>query len=247
MEKGCANRLQLKRLNMKKMTAIAILLALTVIAVALYFAKQHFIREGGGGGAVLWNPDEAYLFMYDCPDGFLMTGPELLAEPIREYFNAPAMPAEGKCFLTVLRVTRSGMERHVQEFETSIDDFTPLDGAIYAHCPGGMCKWNGDKFQLITHDEEQRVGGFPHLSEGEFSNVNGWSERWIRAAFDDQKMDPFKLSITINSSTALLVSGSNPVSVDVKRPNGTTERVWYHKQHTRWVSGATYRRVFDKY
>jgi hypothetical protein len=232
---------------MKKTTAIAILLTLTVAAVALYFSQHHFIREGGGGGTVLWTSDEAYLFMYDCPDGFLMTGRELIAEPIREYFYSTASPTDRRCVLTVFHVLPSGVDRHTQDFETTIDHFTPLDGAIYAHCPGGMCKWNGDKFALITQDEEQRMGSYSRLAKQEFSNVNGWSERWIRAAFDDQKVPPFKYSIQVDGSITVLVSGSNPVSVEIQRPNGGTEKIWYHEQRTRWVSEATYNRVFEKH
>jgi hypothetical protein len=231
-----------------KIVIVAVLIIIAgVCAWNFWVGGLHFIRADGGGGSVLWNGDEAYLFVYDCSDGFVLSILEYLTEPIREYFYAPAIPADSKCVLTVVRVTSSGVERHFQEFEGGIDHFTPLGGRIYAHCPGGVCKWNGDKFELITEEEERNIGGYPPLSEEEFSNVNGWSRRWIRGTFVGQTTPPFEFSIGLNKGSTLLVKGSNPVSVDLQRSNTGSERIWYHEQRTRWVSRATYARVFGRH
>jgi hypothetical protein len=107
--------------RVKAILAIVVLLAVVVLAWAWNFAELHFIREDGGGGTVLWNADEAYLFVYDFPDGFVLTIPQYFAEPIREYFHAPVIPVDSKRILTVLHVTSSGMDRHSQAFVASLN------------------------------------------------------------------------------------------------------------------------------
>jgi hypothetical protein len=71
--------------KMKKKIIAAIVLILAAALLAAPFAKLHFIRKGGGGGTVLWNSEGAYLFLYDCDDGFVFKVPEYLAEPINQY------------------------------------------------------------------------------------------------------------------------------------------------------------------
>jgi hypothetical protein len=161
-------------------------------------------------------------------------------------FRAPTLPLNRKCILNVLRVTQSKVERHEQELKGSVDVdyFTPIDAAIYADCPGGMCKWDGEKFELVPKEEESRLGGYQTLSKHEFTGVNGWSERWIRGTTVGEAPAAVKFSVEVNPRTTLLVNGTNPVHIDLQRADGTSQRIWYHEQRTRLVSGATYKRVF---
>jgi len=221
----------------------AITVALAAFAL-LAFAKLHVLRDEGGGGYILWKGDEAYLFMDDRPLGYRVSMLGYLLEPLREYFNAPVPSDDDKWHLAIIRITPAGVERHDQEPEIGIAGFTPIFGDIYAHCPGGICKWTGSRFQLISEQEEQRIGGEGAL-KGEFTAVNGWSKRGVRGSSIGDYASHYEFSINLDEQIKLLVRGGNPVSVDVLRPDRAPERVWYHEQRTRRVSAAEYRQVFS--
>jgi hypothetical protein len=227
-----------------------LLIALVLIAVGAMVAfprmKFHFIRSAGGGGELLWKNDEAYLFLYDRPFGYYLSGAQWLAEPVNEYFYAPAIPDDDANLLTILHVTPSEVERHMQKSKIGIDSFTPLGDAIYAGCPGGICKWTGSQFELITSEAEQKMGGRSHLSNdwNEFTDASGWSKRAMRATVPGQPPIHNQFSIAVSKQLKLWVTEGNPISVDLQRPNQSTERIWYHKQGTSLVSRAKYDHVF---
>ena len=139
------------------MTALAVLLIGVVIAFPS--ANFYLIREDSGGGKLLWRNDEAYLFLYDAPDDFRLTGSQLLAEPIRDYLRAPALPANRKFGMTILHITPSRLNRYTRNSQIPINSFTPVGDTIYASCPGGVCKWTGSQFELITEDQDREMGG----------------------------------------------------------------------------------------
>jgi hypothetical protein len=230
----------------KALAACATILIL--VAIMTFFWHLHFVRKGGGGGTVLWNSETAYFFLYDCDDGFVFTVPEYLAEPIREYFRAPALPLNRKCVLSVLRVSQSRFERHDQELEEYVDFdfFTPIDDAIYAHGPGGMYKWNHGKFEELSKDEESRLGGEQSLWKlQEFTSVNGWSKRLIRGTSVGETPAAVKFSVEVNPQTTLLVKGGNPVSIDLQTAEKSSKRIWYHEQNTEWVTPWAYHQLFQ--
>jgi hypothetical protein len=217
------------------------------VALANYFWHLHFVRKDDGGGTVLWNSEAAYFFLYDSDDGFVFTVPEYFGELIREYFRAPALPLNRKCVLSVFRVSQSGFERNDQELDEYVgfDFFTPINGDIYAHGPGGMYKWNQGKFEEIPENEALKLGGEQSLSEQEFTSVNGWSKRFIRGTLAGEAPDVVKFSVEVNPRTMLLVKGTNPVSIDLQRADGKAQRIWYHEQKTEWVTPWAYRRLFE--
>jgi hypothetical protein len=177
-----------------KVTIVIVLAA--VVGVSL--VKLRFIRDEGGGGWALWRNDEAYLFMYDRPIGYRISILNYLLEPIWEYFYAPALPEDDTWNLSVIRITPAGEERHDQQSVAPIDRFTVVNGGIYAHCPGGVCKWTGTRFQLLSDQEEQKMGGEGRLSKEESAGAGGWSSRGIReGSVGDPTVMSFRLRCMI--------------------------------------------------
>lgn len=233
---------------MKKVSFVILLLVLVLGAVlALAHSRFYLIRAGGGGGELLWRSGEAYLFMIDRPFGYRLTLSELLAEPINEYFYAPTIPENDSYALTTIRVTSSGVDRHVQKAAVGISSFTPIGDAIYAVCPGGTCKWNGAQFELITSEEEQKMGGSGRLINdwNEFRDANGWSKRSIRAVGPGETPIHGQYSTQISKDLTLSVTEGSPTSVVLQRRDGSTETLWRYKQGLSVVSRATYNRVFE--
>jgi hypothetical protein len=231
---------------MKKIILLAIALLILWAIIAFPHTNFYLIRASGGGGELLWRNNEAYLFLYDAPDGYRLTGASLLAEPIREYFFAPAIPDSRKIAVTILHVTPSGVEHYVQNSEVAIESFTPIAGAIYAHCPGGICEWTGAQFELIKADEEHQMVGETHLSSdwNEFSDAKGWSKRKVRSTGPTETRIHGQFSIQINEQLGIFVTEGNPCSVELRRPGHSSERIWYYKRGTSIVSKSTYEGVF---
>lgn len=223
-------------------------IAAAIAAIALLvFLKVHVIKDEGGRGYVLWRADEAYLFMDDRPIGYRISVLGYLLEPIMEYFYAPAIPHDEKLDLAIIKITPAGVERHDQTSTVGIGAFTPIDGEIYARCPGGICKWTGTQFQLISDQEEQKIGAEGALKM-DFADINGWSKREVKAAWaGDTPSKPYEFSIDLSQGIKLLVRGDNPVSVDLLRPDRAPEKVWHHEQYTRRVSGAEYDQIFGQH
>jgi hypothetical protein len=222
---------------------IKILLIALAVAVALAsFMNVYLVRIDCGGGGLLWKGDTAYMFMGDCKAGVKMSLIRYLMEPIMEYFHAPAVPEHSKFVLTAFRVSPAGVERYVSQ--TDLSDLSTIGSEIYARCPGGVCKWTGDRFVLIAAEEEKRLFGNSTLSRGEFTNVNGWSKRGIQSSALYQETIHYELPVELNEELSLSVRGSNPVSVDVLRRGRPPERIWYHEQGFRRVKKTEYEQVF---
>ena len=227
-------------------TKVRATIAVVLAAIAMMaFVKLHFLRDENGGGEVLWNADEAYLVMADNPVGYRISLLGYLLESFKEHFYAPALANDDKLILSIIRITPNGAERHVAESTVGISAITPIGGEIYAKCSGGVCKWTGMRFQLLSDREETDMGGQGRLSEGEFGNVNGWSRRGINATRVGRNPSHVDFPINLNGRITLLVHEGNPVSVDLIRPDHAPERVWFHEQSTRRVSAAEYRQVFQ--
>lgn len=232
----------------KKKLIVAVFLVLGAV-VALPLIKFYLIKSDGGGGDLLWRNDEAYLFLYDGPVGYHLSCAAWLMEPINEFFYAPAPPENHAVFMTVLHISPSGVERHIQESKISINSLTPLGETIYSSCPGGICKWTGARFELISNEEEQKMGGWKHLSNdwSEFANADGWSKRMIRSVGPGETTVHGQYSIEVGNQIKILVTEGNPTSVDLQRPGKPSERIWYYERGTSMVSEAKYKRVFGSH
>jgi hypothetical protein len=228
---------------MKIKAIVAVILAAVAVSALV---RLHFIREEGGGGYILWKDGDAYLFLWDRPFGYSISLFNYLLEPVWEYFYAPSVPDNEKWHLAIIRISQSGVERHDQEFAVDVTYFTPVGDEIYAHCPGGVCKWTGTLFQLLSDQEVQTIGGEDQLSKGEFTGVKGWSKRLVRATGAGDAPQSYEFSLDLSSGDKVIVRGSNPTSVSVLRPDHNTEQVWYHEQRTRRVTAAEYKDVFRK-
>ncbi len=233
------------KLNMKK---ALFFLALVVISAALLFPriKLHLIREDGGGGVLLSKDNEAYLCMFDRLFGYYMSGAQLLAEPINNYLHSPTIPRNDSHALTIIHVTRLTVERHFQKSTIGIDSFTPIGDSIYATCPGGICKWSGVRFELISSEEEQKMGGRNQLDNDwkEFTAVDGWSRHSIKAVGPAGAAVHDQYSVDVSKQFVLLVTEGNPTSVYLQRPNQPKERLWYYKLGLSLVGKDKYESVF---
>jgi hypothetical protein len=232
----------------KKKVIVAILLALAAFMV-LPLVKFYLIKSDGGGGYLIWKNDEAYLFLYDGPVGYHLSWAAWLIEPVMEFFYAPASPENNTVIMTILHISPSGVERHLHVSPNGTD-ITPIGNVIYSFCPGGVCKWAGDQFELISNEEEQKMGGLKHLmlnDRSEFTIAESWSKRLIRAVGPEETPVHGQFSIEVGNQIKIFVTEGNPTSVDLQRPGQLSERIWYYKRGTSMVSEAKYKSVFGSH
>ena len=236
--------------TMRKNTKIPV--AIGIIAAILLFAASfnlYYLRDDSGG-QLLWNADEAYLFMTVARRGVRLSYLEYRTV-LKEWLNAPAFPTNQRVFLSVIRVTPSGIERHVGKVvgETADipDFFTPIRQTIYANCQGTPCKWVGDHFENATPAEQKELDGINHLASDIDMSMNGWSKRGVGAVAGDSQF-----SIEIGKQLTLKVrqgnvyrSSSDSATVDLYRVGQPPQQLWHVNGQPRRVSKREYEQALS--
>jgi hypothetical protein len=232
---------------MKKRLTLAVL----VIAVAiLVFGKIYIIRDDSGGN-LLWNSNEAYLFMDVKRRGFEIRYLEYPWVMIKESLYGVRLPDDQRTTVTVVHITASGVERHVveasdEEQANTPDFYTPLQGYIYANCEGFLCRWTGNKFETAIEEEQRRLGGTDQLIE------KNMEKGWFKRGFAEGSSN-YEFAVDVDGKFSLQVTnkvmdkGSHAmVSVGLVRPGQTLEDIWNLDARPRWVGRTEYKRALEK-
>jgi hypothetical protein len=240
---------------MRKVTKIEIALVLLAVAIVASTVLKIHYRRDDSGGVVLWNADQAYVFISVTSRGYHTGYLEYPWDVFKEYVHAPPVANDERSSFTVIRVTSSGVERHVVDVAENTPGnrpslFTPFEGYIYANCQGALCKWSGTGFEPATEQERQRFGGTSHLTPEIDTNVDGWTKRGVAAG----PADTFaRLTADVGGRFELLEksdpidrTGYAAISLYAQRPGQAPERIWYLDGHPRKVSKAEYELTFGR-
>jgi hypothetical protein len=253
---------------MRKRTKVMVAIVICAAAVAASALRIYFIREDSGGD-VLWNANEAYLFIGVSRRGAHVSYLQYPWMIFKEYVGGVRLPDNERGSVTVIQVTPSGVEQHIVEVANTSPgsgpgEYTPFEGRIYANCPalGGLCRWAGDHFERATEDESTRLvsSSFPDskgwsnrvfgLTSWPLDNLGGWSKRAIGAGpantFARLTADVGGRFTLSEKSDPLDHTGYAAVSIYVQRPSQTPERIWYLDGHPRRVSKAEYELTFGR-
>src|SRR5271165_6760333 len=187
--------------------AVVLMICVALVAAASF---RTYAIIGGSGGDVMWNPSEAYIFMFVSNLGYTANGLVYPWVLFKKYilggFAALEDPTDQRAYLVVIRATSSGVERHVVKLADRMNggpgrdpsEFTPLEGRIYAYCPWvgghfiqdghwvgndmdhGLCWWTNDHFKKATDEERRRLHGIQRLTKGALENDENG---WSRLAF----------------------------------------------------------------
>lgn len=227
------------------------LVSVLVIAIMAFgFGKIYAIRDDCGGD-LLWNADEAYLFIGVARRGFRISYLEYPWVMLKESLYGVRLPDDQRTSVTVVHITASGVEQHVVEMLDERPANTPilytrLQGNIYANCGGNLCKWTGNKFEAATEQEQRRLDGTSQLVEKNMED--GWSQRTFGGAPTDYQLavdvgQTFKLGVT---NKLLDRTRRSIVSVDVVRPERSPEAIWHLDGRSRRVSKSEYEQAFAR-
>ena len=233
---------------MRKRATTSVLIVIGVIVLGLMAVlslKVYYLRDDSGG-QLLWNPNEAYLFVHVARRGLRLGLLEYPYVAFKEWVHEPAVPTDQRVFFTVIRVTESGIEHHVAKVADDTADiphfFTPVGQTIYAYNQGTVCKWVGDHFESATQEEQQKFDGINHLAADVDANINGWSKRGVGAVAGDSQY-----SIEIGKQLKIVVklgnvyrSVTDSAAVDLERAGQPAQRLWHVDGRPRRVSRREY-------
>jgi hypothetical protein len=212
----------------KSKIAVAIIVAAVVTAASF---NIYFLRERSGGYAV-WNPSEAYLFVVASSVGLHVRSVRYPWALFKEYVGAIEGADDDRAYLVVIRVSSSGVERHILKllpreeggYGGDPSRYTPIDGRVYAFCPfligqsmqngrltgnhlnEGLCWWAGDHFEKATESERRAIMPddlFTH-SRLTTGDFNNDANGWSRTVFGAGPVAR-KLTIDLNDKSQLLV------------------------------------------
>jgi hypothetical protein len=241
----------------KKATAVIFVMVVLVATVVASLLQVYSLREDSAGD-VLWNSNEAYLFIDIAYRGTQLSYLKYLWMAFREHFGGVAVFTNERRSVTVLHISASGIEQHSVDVPAAPPgiwpgEYTPLDDRIYANCPaiGGLCRWAGDHFEPATAEEHQRFDGISRLTTVDILNASGWSKHAIASGPEGL----FARSTTNVDGQFTILEKSEPIdhsgyaafSIYVQRPGQPTTRIWYLDGRPKRVREGEYKRTFGAY
>ncbi len=225
---------------MKKVIITSLLLATVLLAGVL---EVHVVRPAAGLGQLLWDDDEAFLFIEETVDGLRM--------PYLQY-GAAAVPAyllgfqpssrDQKSTRTIIRITAQSEEVHVLRMPHGPFSLRPLGHRVYARVNGVPMRWSGSRFEPADVNEWAETVRLP---SSDFSNVNGWSNRsdvlhrgigetryWLRLG--GEAVDVINVNNFFEKFNA----------IDIQRNGAARKRLWSIDSNIKWVGQEQYLAAF---
>jgi len=224
-----------------------VILTLLACVFAAAGLNAYLIRTDAAGDA-LWNSKEAYFFISRARFGWHVRWigyPLMVAGKIFGYIEPPDDRSET---MYVLRVTSSGVERHVLDLQDGQAGgpsmLTPIGDRIWTNFPalGGLCWWAGDHFERSTQEESRGLGGIEHLwhlNNRAYRDEGGW---WNAGVAPDQTV-----VISLEDGTEISAYGGGrrvPLSIQMRKQGGEPSTVFSVDTGAGLVGGSNYQHAF---
>ena len=215
-----------------------------LVLLSLFF-EFHLVQDGAQDDVLLWNSEEAYLFIGWGRSGYHISGFEYLFSYIPAYFGIPRTVDDNRLSMVVFRITPTEVERYVSEpyhMYRGFLAYLPRDKTIYAYDGGAMLwKWAGTHFE--TAFPEKILLDEKLLSEKkDYTNLSGWSVRHSLTTW------PSKSEIELQGRPVIFLMTSKKsgkeVLLDVQLPGATPRRILHTNSGLHLVSKSEYDRTF---
>lgn len=238
----------------KTTAVLAAAIAVLLLSVVAPISKVHLLLDGGGG-TVLWNDNEAYLFIAIRHLGHEVNVLRFPWFYAKNYLGGVEDPDDDLGSLDTIHITSSAIEHHVQRIDynppgSEPEMYTPLEGHIYVNYParGGLCRWVGDHFEPATASERQRLDEIAHLTNKDVDHgENGWSKRSFQVSPGDSD-DTFTVEVgnyfRLSASDLGAKNGDRILSINLLRSGHAAEKIWDAHLHWGMVNKAEYEHVF---
>jgi hypothetical protein len=162
-------------------------IALIFIAFLMVLALTPTYRiQNGASADLLWNKNEAYIFVNTYHKGWQMSSLHYLGATLREYFNTGTPYAEKQTSILVLHLNGDRVDQYAVK-NISLDFYTPWEGSIYANSNGSLMRWTGSSFEKASSgDQEKFNNAKQHRSLG--ATEDGWTINRLFLTGDREKM-----------------------------------------------------------
>jgi hypothetical protein len=228
-----------------KRTMLPILIALVGSVLMLALLHVHLIRDGANGDLV-WNANDAYLFIHSYRRGWDMTYLQYARAFVKESLGSAApTPSDQRSRIIVFRITPETVQQHVEE-NMSFDFSVPIDSSVYLSGEGGLAKWSLDRLEHVSSEEQKSLVSLVARAAvgGDFTDVNGWSTRY--AIIGRHRETRYPITLGGKSLTLVVKEGrkSSDVSLDLLLAAKVPKRIWCVNLQPRKVTRAEYVRDF---
>jgi len=243
----------------KSLILLVVLVGLALIILATL--KVNYVNVQPDG-QLLWNDDDAYIFIGLADRGYRLSYLRYAAESIREEFPFGATsPTDENFSLLVLHVTPSSIDRYsIANFR--LGEIEPSAGALYVSnlMTSKTVRWAATHFEDQTPDEQKqlqdlsRQGGLP--SGPQYDNIQGWSKRTIagnviRNSPTDYTEKNANFTITLKGQPLTFEVNSGFIGhrayVSVVAPGGQSRtEAWSLDENSRRVGAAEYKQMFPQ-
>jgi hypothetical protein len=214
---------------------------------------RYTVRRGASGD-LLWDGQEAYLFLEVGSSGYRSTCLRYFGEAITAFFNVP-VPATDKSSQTdVFRFTQNGFARYDSASLSLGPEIAPFDNIIYASSDGGLVKWSGRHFAPTDAEEQQRFVSRSVVGP-DFANFNGWSRQSFifnkgvdGKIFTEGGNVKFEIQLEGRPAVFTVTHGQEGDYLSISwEPQGQkAEKIWYLDRQPHNVSKSEYESVFGK-
>ena len=235
-----------KLANKKIIQVVALCLVVLALMVSLFFDLH--LTDDAAGGKMLWNSQEAYLFVALSRDGYHLTPFHYLLASVPAYLGVPRTRDDTRSFTIVFRITPTGVEEHVAP-DIGFRAYIPRGETIYAWDGGPLWKWAGTQFERASPEEQQTIILDENIlfSKKDYVNVDGWSMRHSLRGW------PSKSEIELAGKPVIFLSKANDrpttkeeIALEVQLPGGTPQTILHAMSWPHLVSKPEYDRTFKK-
>jgi len=232
----------------KKRSVLVVVACLLLLVLMPAFFELHLVADSAQDDVLLWNSEEAYLFIGWGRSGYDLTGFEYLFSYVPAYFGITRTVDDNRLSMVVFRITPTGIERYLTEpyhMYRGFLAYIPRDKTIYAYDGGAMLwKWAGTHFETAYPEEQQKIVLDEKLlsAKKDYTNVSGWSVRhslttWPSKSEIELQGKPLTFFMTSKNS-------GEEVLLDVQLPGATPQRILHTKSRLHLVSKSEYSRTF---
>jgi hypothetical protein len=234
----------------KKRVTQAAALCLIVLVILFFFWQIHLVGDDAVNGVLLWNSEEAYLFVGWGRSGYHLTGFEYLLAYIPAFFRIPRTVDDNHFSTIVVRITPPGVESYVTERNQEDSPFLsylPRGNTIYAYDGGAaLWKWAEAHFEKLSPEEQQKVDVDEKAlsSKEDYTNVIGWSLRHSPTGWPPE----FEIQLQGKPVTFLTKSehSGEELSIELRLADGSSQRILLVKHPFHFVSKSEYDRTMKR-
>lgn len=242
-----------------RIVPVAVIFATVLAALSLF--KVYYVGSGVGG-TLLWNGDEAYIFLGLSERGYRLSYLGYLFEAVKEAFPFGASsPSDKHSSVEVLRITPDTVQSYVADNINAGGMFDPFGKNVYTRDmnTGVLMKWSGKRFEPAGQEDQQafeEASSAGNVPPGpRYDNAQGWSKRAVVGDIIEKSPNAYvendvKVAVTIGGVPLTFNMNSGYIDhqayIDVSRPGEAPKRIWSLDERSRRVGSAEYERIFAR-